>query len=269
MADRDQGVLLLTFNRPERMNAWTADLEDAYFDHLEAAAADPEVRAIVVTGAGRGFCPGADMEELADIARRGGLDSRSRRPQTLPLGVPKPIIAAVNGACAGIGLAQALMCDIRLAAAGVKFTTAFARRGLVAEHGMSWILPRLLGPAVALDLLLSARVVQSEEAAELGLVNAVYPPDQLVPEALAYARDLAANCSPTSMAVIKAMVYRHLELPLASAMTEANRIMTQSLGWPDMTEGVASFVERRAPRFLPLSPPPPDPAGTRRPWSGQ
>ena len=184
----EDGVALLTLNRPDRLNAWTAEMERAYFGLLAECAAAEDVRAIVVTGAGRGFCAGADMQELLAIGE-GAIDeaaaARDERPQTFPLTIPKPIVAAINGPCAGIGLVQALMCDIRFAAEGAKLTTAFARRGLVAEHGISWILPRLVGPARALDLLLSGRVVLAEEAAELGLVNRALPGDRLLDEALA------------------------------------------------------------------------------------
>src|SRR5438876_415142 len=161
------GVALLTLNRPQRLNAWTDEMEHAYFGLLDRCAASEQVRVIVVTGAGRGFCAGADMQHLQELSD-GGSDERHRtqvrRPQTFPLSVPKPIVAAINGACAGIGLVQALMCDIRFAAQGAKLTTAFSRRGLVAEHGISCILPRLVGPARALDLLLSGRVVLAQLA---------------------------------------------------------------------------------------------------------
>ena len=251
----DHGVALLTLNRPDRLNAWTAEMEQAYFDLLEDCGRLEEVRVIVVTGAGRGFCAGADMDELQSIGQdgiEGRLEERQRRPQTFPLSVPKPIVAAINGPCAGIGLVQALMCDIRFAAEGAKLTTAFARRGLVAEHGISWILPRLVGPARALDLLLSGRVVLAEEAAQLGLVNRSLDPEQLLDETLAYARDLAANCSPASMATMKGQVYADLERPLEAALNEANELMAESLGAADFREGVASFVERREPQFAPL-----------------
>jgi enoyl-CoA hydratase/carnithine racemase len=244
------GVATVTLNRPDRLNAWTGELERAYFGALDECAAREDVRAIVVTGAGRGFCAGADMEDLEAIGANGGRAAHhDRRPQTFPLTVPKPIVAAINGACAGIGMVQALMCDIRFAASGAKLTTAFARRGLVAEHGMSWALPRLVGPGHALDLLLSGRVVLAEEAAEMGLVNRVLPGDELLDFTLSYARDLAANCSPAAMRSMKAQVYRDLERPLAEAVDEANRLMVDSLRAPDFQEGVMSFVERRPPRF--------------------
>src|SRR5438876_5854163 len=250
------GVALLTLNRPQRLNAWTDEMEHAYFGLLDRCAASEQVRVIVVTGAGRGFCAGADMQHLQELSD-GGSDERHRtqvrRPQTFPLSVPKPIVAAINGACAGIGLVQALMCDIRFAAQGAKLTTAFARRGLVAEHGISWILPRLVGPARALDLLLSGRVVLAQEAAELGLVNRVFAPERLLEETLAYARDLAVNCSPASMATMKRQVYADYERALPDALAAANRLMEASFGAPDFAEGVSSFVERREPSFAPLA----------------
>jgi len=248
----EDGVAVLTLNRPDRLNAWTAGMEHAYFGLLEECADSPEVRVIVVTGAGRGFCAGADMQELQAIGD-GSLDAspalHERRAQTFPLSIPKPIIAAINGACAGIGLVQALMCDVRFAAEGAKLTTAFARRGLIAEHGISWILPRLVGPARALDLLLSGRVVLAEEAQTIGLVNRTLAPEALLETTLGYARELAVSCSPASMAVIKRQVYADLENGLSSALDEANRLMLESFTAGDFVEGVTSFLERRDPRF--------------------
>jgi enoyl-CoA hydratase/carnithine racemase len=175
-----------------------------------------------------------------------------RRAQTYPLSVPKPIIAAINGACAGIGLVQALMCDLRFAAEGAKLTTAFARRGLVAEHGISWILPRLVGPARAMDLLLSGRVVLAEEAQGMGLVNRVLAPEKLLEATLEYARELVASCSPASMATMKRQVYADLDTDLPQALAAADRLMLESFTAPDFVEGVTSFLERRDPRFASL-----------------
>jgi enoyl-CoA hydratase/carnithine racemase len=246
----EDGVAVLTLNRPDRLNAWIPAMQRRYFDLLEEAAADPEVRAIVVTGAGRGFCAGADMEALQGLSSGEGEPTEfDARPQTLPLTINKPIVAAVNGACAGLGLVMALMCDVRFAAAGAKLTTAFARRGLVAEHGISWVLPRLVGPARALDLLLSGRIVLAEEAAQMGLVNAVHPAEEVLERSLEYARELATWCSPASMATMKRQVYEHLEQPLAPALEESNRLMGESFSRADFGEGVASFVERRPPNF--------------------
>jgi enoyl-CoA hydratase/carnithine racemase len=252
----DDGVAVLTLNRPDRLNAWTPEMGSDYFDALVACGEDEAVRVIVVTGAGRGFCAGADMANLQSLGEGNGGGAadgaHDTRPQSFPLTIPKPIIAAVNGACAGIGLVLALMCDIRFAASGAKLTTAFSRRGLVAEYGISWMLPRLVGPAHALDLLFSGRVVLGEEAAALGMVNRSVDAERLLDETLAYARDLAVNCSPASMAAMKAQVYADLERPLEQALDEAGNRMLSSFAAPDFREGVASFMERREPQFAPL-----------------
>jgi enoyl-CoA hydratase/carnithine racemase len=152
------------------------------------------------------------------------------------------------------------MCDVRFAATGAKITTAFSRRGLVAEHGISWMLPRLVGPARALDLLLSGRVVLGDEAAELGLVNRAVADERLMDETLGYARMLATECSPASMATMKGQVYRDLERTLAESLEQANELMGESFSGSDFTEGVRSFTERRAPDFAPLAVSPEAPA---------
>jgi enoyl-CoA hydratase/carnithine racemase len=255
LKDVADSVATITLNRPERLNAWTQELEREYFAALGEFASSPEVRAIVVTGAGRGFCAGADMQELQGLGENGVAAedvARERTPQTYPLSVPKPIVAAINGACAGIGLVQALMCDVRFVADDAKLTTAFARRGLVAEHGISWILPRLIGPARALDVLLSGRVFLGAEAAELGVASRALPREEVLEHALAYARELATQCSPASMATIKRQVYAALAQPLDAALADADRLMLDSFAKPDFVEGVTSFVERREPRFAPL-----------------
>jgi enoyl-CoA hydratase/carnithine racemase len=251
----EDGVAVLTLNRPERLNAWTGEMQVAYFNLLEQCAASEEVRAIVVTGAGRGFCAGADMQNLQSLSSGDGRTTGEydSRPVTFPLTIPKPIIAAINGPCAGLGLVHALLCDVRLAAAAAKLTTAFARRGLVAEHGISWILPRLVGPARALDLLLSGRVVLGEEAEQLGLVNRAVADDRVLEESLAYARVLASECSPASMADMKRQVYGDFERGLGESLERANTLMFESFARPDFAEGVQSFVERREPRFAPLA----------------
>jgi enoyl-CoA hydratase/carnithine racemase len=194
------------------------------------------------------------MGMLEAIGDAGGVgDARPRRPQSFALTVPKPIIGAINGACAGIGLVHALYLDIRFAASDAKFTTAFARRGLVAEHGISWTLPRLVGTAKALDLFLSGRVFLGDEAARLGVVNADFPREEVLPNAIAYARDLAANCSPAAMAAMKRQVYADWTRELPDAIETANELMVESLGAEDFREGVASFVEKRPPEFAPLA----------------
>jgi enoyl-CoA hydratase/carnithine racemase len=247
------GVLLVTWNRPERNNAWTVDLEEAYFDSLLAAAKNPDVRVIVVTGAGRSFCPGLDMKALAAATDGTPMATRRRWPLNLVRHIPKPVIAAVNGACAGIGFIQAVACDLRFAAQSSKFTTAFARRGLPAENSISWMLPRLVGTGNATDLLLSGRVVLADEAMALGLVNRVVDDDALLDQTLAYARDLAANCSPAAMAAIKEQVLTDWERTSEESRLTALVRVAELTAASDFQEGVKSFVEKRAPRFEGLS----------------
>ena len=252
----DDGVLLLTLNRPERNNGWTIGMEEAYFEALLDAANDPAVRVIVVTGAGKSFCPGVDMRVLSESASKGpantggGMGATKRRyPMTLVRQIPKPTIAAVNGAAAGVGFLHAACCDIRFAADSAKFTTSFARRGLPAEHGLSWVLQRLVGSSHAADLLLSARVVLADEALRMGLVNRVLPADELLPVTLAYARDIAVNCSPMSLANIKHQLNVDLERDSEAARLEGLRLIAEHVESADFTEGVASFQEKRLPRF--------------------
>ncbi|MCT7659081.1 enoyl-CoA hydratase [Mycobacterium deserti] len=257
---RDTGVAVLTLNRPERMNGWGGGLATTFYARLDDAEADPGVRAVVVTGSGRAFCAGADMGDLTTISAAttdaaAGTDVGklvgARHPHFL-MTMRKPVIAAINGACAGMGLTLALVCDVRFAAAGAKFTTSFARRGLIAEYGISWILPRIVGAGVALDLLLSARVFLADEAARLGLVNDVLPPEQLLPRAIAYAEDIAANCAPSSLAVIKQQVYADTMRDVFAASDHAEKLMHESMTRPDFIEGITSFFEKRPPNFPPL-----------------
>jgi enoyl-CoA hydratase/carnithine racemase len=252
---REPGIALLTLNRPERLNAWNGQLAARYFELLDRATADPAVKVIVVTGAGKGFCAGADMDSLQAIGsdQQGGAEGAAGgRSQHFTTTIPKPVIAAVNGACAGIGMVQALMCDLRFAAAGAKFTTAFARRGLIAEYGMSWILPRLIGTARSLDLLMSGRVILAEEAAAMGLVNEVVAPEFLLDRTMEYAADMAVNASPTSMSIMKQQVYDDQTRDVAAASDAAIELMKASLRRPDFKEGVSSFLQRRPPDFAPL-----------------
>jgi enoyl-CoA hydratase/carnithine racemase len=246
------GVATFTLNRPERRNAWTAAMENRYFDVLADADTDPAVRAGVLTGAGTSFCPGMDMGRLAEVAGR-PVDLSARRPQYAPRLFRKPLIAAINGACAGIGLTQALMCDVRFAARGARFSTAFARRGLGAEYGMSWVLPRYIGVGNALDVLLSSRVFEADEARELGLVNRVLEPSQVLPAAREYARDLARNCSPAAMAVIRHQVLADLDTSLEEASRRSYAAMEILNNSEDFREGVDSFVQKRPPAFRPLA----------------
>lgn len=250
LAQRHGGVLLLTLNRPSRLNAWNAELERRYLELLAGAEADPDVRAIVLTGAGRGFCAGADLDELRGVDTLDPADLDGRR-MVLPT-LRTPLIAAINGAAAGLGLVVALSADVRFCVPEAKLTTAFARRGLIAEYGVAWVLPRLVGTSRALDLLLSGRVVRGEEAARIGLVDHLATPATLVDAALAYAADLAENCSPTSMAIMKDQVRAALDEPFDVSLDRSDVLMREAFRRTDVKEGVAAHLEKRAPRFAPL-----------------
>jgi enoyl-CoA hydratase/carnithine racemase len=220
------------------------------------------VRAIVVTGAGRGFCSGADMNTLQGIQSEGSAgearDEGPFDPKADPSfqktysywpSVPKPIIAAINGACAGIGLVMTLYADMRFASDAAVFTTAFSRRGLIAEHGVSWLLPRLVGIANAADLLFSARKISAAEAGRMGLVNRVIGFAEFEAETMAYARMLASEVSPRSMREMKREIWNAQFQTLGDAIESANRDMPGSFVSQDFKEGVAHFLEKRAPAF--------------------
>ena len=221
---------------------------------LERSAGDPEVRVIVVTGSGRGFCAGADAAALEGEAERGAYDPalgdespcpvmasapNSTRDFAYHFGIPKPIIAAVNGPAAGVGLVLACFCDLRFAARGAKLTTAHGRLGLPAEFGLSWLLPRLIGVTRAADLLFSSRIVLAEEAETLGLVNRALPPEELLAHTYEYA---APPGSPRSRrrrsAVTKLQLYRDLHRDAASSVHEAGRYLSEMMGGADFAEGV-------------------------------
>ena len=254
------GVAVMTLNRPDRLNTWGGDIATAFYAGLDRAEEDPDVRVIVLTGRGRAFCAGAQLGSMGNVSQaiektdEGKLASLvgDRQPQHLTT-LCKPVIAAINGSCVGIGLTQALMCDVRFAAAGAKFAASFARRGLIAEYGVSWILPRLTGWGVALDLLLSGRTFLADEAAHLGLVKEVVPPEQLMIRTMAYAEDIAQNCSPASMAVIKRQAYGDAMREVADSSSRSEVLLQRSLQLPDVIEGITSFLEKRSPSFPGLS----------------
>jgi enoyl-CoA hydratase/carnithine racemase len=254
LAQRLGPVLVLTLNRPGRLNAWTDAMEERYFHWLAKAESDPDVRAIVVTGAGRGFCAGADFSDLAQVEVGPDAQPRERAlARYYPLSIRKPIIAAINGAAAGLGLVEALYCDVRFAVPDAKLTTAFTRRGLIAEYGASWLLERIVGYGAALDLLLSGRVITGREALTIGLVNRLADPENLLTEAIDYAQDLATYCSPNSVAVVKQQVHDAAGSHFQAAAAGADRAMREALGRTDVKEGVASYLENRTPRFPGLS----------------
>lgn len=257
-------VATITLNRPDRLNALTPQMLAELRQAIDRAEADERVVGIILTGAGRGFCAGADMERLEGLTSDGsaewemGDDTPGAVTEMSPdfqlgllylMAARKPIIAAINGPCAGLGFVLAMICDLRFASQDARFTTAFANRGLIAEHGISWILPRLVGSAHALDLLWSGRLVESDEAGRLGLVNRVVPADRLLDETVSYVKMLAERSAPTSMQIIKRQVYTHLSTGLGDATKESIRLMAESLERPDFREGVASYIEKRPPHF--------------------
>lgn len=253
LAEIADGIAILTLNRPDKGNAWTGAMAARYFGMLEDAARSPDVRVIVVTGAGKAFCVGGDGESVGDAAAAGEVERIAKLPYWTPLRIGKPIIAAIDGACFGVGMQQALCCDLRFASDNAKFSTAYARRGLAAEFGMSWLLPRLVGTGHAMDLLLSARLVRMPEAMTMGLVNRAFPAPNLIEETLAYARILVDQCSPQSMRAVKLQCNTDLMSDFFASYDRSEQMLEQAVGGADFREGVASWKEGRGPSFAPLT----------------
>ena len=264
-------VATIRMNRPDYLNAFTSLMLAEIRHALARAERSEQVTGVVLTGEGRGFSAGMDMSSLSQSAQAGtsvtleGKEEHLRADPGDPgmgpnfqvtyaylLSLQNPLIAAINGPCAGLAFAIAMLCDMRYAADNAVFTTAFSQRGLIAEHGLSWILPRVVGPGRALDLLWSARKIDGLEAEKMGLVNQAMPREEVLPAAQAYIQTLADTVAPISLKIIKQQIYRHLNMNLGEAMTETNRLMAESLQREDFKEGVTSFVEKRPPRFTPL-----------------
>lgn len=258
------GIATITLDRPERLNAWTAMMNAEYRNHLQAASDDPNVRVIVLTGSGRGFCAGAESEDLAGHAARGSYDSGAPDDLATPgqgirpefdaelayhFGVPKPVLAAVNGPVAGIGFALSCYCDLRFAARGAKFTTAHGKLGLPAAFGLAWLLPKLIGLPRALDLLLSSRTFDADEAHQLGLVTSVVDGPDLLDHVYGYARMLATTVSPASLAASKRQVYEAFHQTAAEAVRAAEALLDPMMAGPDYREGVAALRGKRPPVF--------------------
>jgi len=259
-------IATITLDRPERLNAWTGRMHTEYRFLLSRAASDSTVRVIVVTGAGRGFCAGADAKALEGHVTRGGYDAGVGEDLARPgwgvrpefdadfayhFGIPKPMIAAINGPAAGVGLVLACYCDLRFAAEGAKLTTSHGRLGLPAEYGLSWLLPRLIGVTRAADLLLSSRVVLAEEAESMGLINRAISAVDLMETTYEYARRLATEIAPSSLAATKLQLYRDLHRDVAASVNDASTRLDQMMGGPDFAEGVAALSEHRRPHFDP------------------
>jgi len=265
---------VITLDRPHRGNAWTGRLHAEYVHNLERAEADTEVRVIVVTGAGRAFCVGGDSEALAGHVERGGYDDGLATAETeaatetepvdplgggvhpefethfsFHFGLTKPVIAAINGPAAGIGLALACFADLRFAVPGAKLTTAHGKLNLPAEYGLSWLLPRHVGLTRAMDLLLTSRVFLTDEAHQLGLINELVPPDELLDRTLAYAADLAAMVSAGSLQSTRQQVYLDLHRGIGTSVDESRDRLDQMMREPDYAKGVAALREKRPPEF--------------------
>ena len=264
LLSKDDRIAILTLNRPHRGNAWTGRMETEFRAAIADADTDPEVGVIVVTGAGRQFCVGADSRALEISSEAGSYQSGIDEPPAQPgdphdpasrtrfgflRALDKPVIAAVNGAAAGIGLVLMCFADIRFVASGAKLTAAAPRLGLPAECGISWVLPRLIGGSRATEILLSSRIVLGEEAAIIGLAHECLPPENVLPRAVAYARNLVEECAPSSLKATKQQLALDLERSLFEADAEANDRLLRMVGGPDFDEGVRALSERRPPRF--------------------
>jgi enoyl-CoA hydratase/carnithine racemase len=246
-------VALITLDRPSKLNALTYPMLRSFREAVNEAAADRAVVGIVVTGEGRGFCSGLDATTLSETTAVGS--AAQQKSDEVPgmftwlLGIPKPIVAAVNGVAAGGGFVLTVMSDIRIASRAASFVSIFSRRGLIAEHGTAWIVPRLIGAGAALDLLWTSRQIDATEAHRLGLVQQVVEPDQLLKAARRYVTDLAENVSPASLADTKRLVYRHLGLGYEEALRETDDVTYAALDRVDAKEGAAALLEKRAPSF--------------------
>ncbi len=264
LLEKKEGVAIVTLNRPDRLNAVNDEIRAGLKEKLDDAAKDDEVKVIIVTGAGRGFCAGADMDGLAATSQgesQGSqLEAEERNYETngvkgfdggfsyFPT-VPKPIIAAINGPAAGVGFIMALYADIRFAKEGAVFSSAFSKRGLIAEWGVGWILPRLVGIARANDILFSSRKFKAEEAEQMGIVNKTFSESEFDDAVFEYAKDLAKNVSPRSLRIMKEQIYNAQGETISENLESSMQAMLDSFGSEDFKEGVSHFVEKREAKF--------------------
>jgi enoyl-CoA hydratase/carnithine racemase len=256
-------VATLTLNRPDKLNAWTQTMEQEVTSAIREAAADDRIRAIILTGAGKGFCAGADMsllsaisqepsarsEFLTDVNVDGDVRADFRKKHAWLLSVPKPIIAAINGAAVGLGFIIPLYCDFRFASEKARFSIIFSKRGLVAEYGLAWMLPRIVGTGNAIELMFTSKMVDAQEALKIGLVSRVMPEENFLLAVQEFAREMAANVSPRSLRIMKRQIYTGLFQTLGEAFDLATQEMKSSFGTEDFREGVAHFIEKRSAAF--------------------
>jgi enoyl-CoA hydratase/carnithine racemase len=259
--EKSDRVATITLNRPRQLNAFTPTMGTEIRKALRDADGDDGIGAVIVTGAGRAYCAGADMAELAS---RVGTEGEPEPPVGAPredlrpdfrgtfsymMALRKPIIGAYNGACVGIGFTSSLYFDMRIAAESARIGLIFVQRGLAIEHGASWMLPRLVGPAKAMELAVTGRLITGREALEIGLVNYVVPDDQLMAKAREIAGHIAHNCAPLGVAEAKRSIYEHLFTDLATAMRNDDELMRRMWKTEDFKEGITAFREKRPPRF--------------------
>ena len=244
----DEGVALVTLNRPHAMNAWTPQLSDELSIALGAADTDDSVRAIVITGAGKAFCAGADLSG-GEEGFRGGAASDHQGPRRWPHHTSKPVIAAINGHAVGVGITYPMLADIRIASETAKIQYAMVRRGILPELGSHVILPRVIGFSRAAELLLTGRMLSGAEAAGLGLVSRAVPVDQVLPVAMEIARDIAVNTAPVSVALDKRMMWGGMNSTVDDMIAAEGRIINELAGSADSVEGVRAFFEKRAPEW--------------------
>jgi enoyl-CoA hydratase/carnithine racemase len=256
---KSERIATISYNRPEKMNAWTPRMFEELRYALDDAENDLDIGAIILTGAGRAYCSGADIGGLNRMARE--TEQSGQSPSTnevdadamgrfaFMLSLKKPIIGAINGPAVGMGFANALYCDIRIASERARMGLVFPRRGLAIEFGSSWLLPRIVGLANAVDLALTGRLIDAQEALRMGLVSRVVSDSELMPAARALAADLATQCSPLGISYVKRFVYQHLYTDLATALREEAESAGVMLRSKDFKEGVSAFIEKRAPKF--------------------
>lgn len=252
--DVSDHIATITLHRPDRMNAISAAMLDSISRALRAADADPEVRVIILTGAGRGFCAGLDLKDLTagtGIGSGSSLPARfdlENSPPVVLHRTDKPVVCALNGPAAGYGMDLALGCDIRIASTEAKLAAVFTKRGILPESGGSWLLPRLIGWARAADVAFRGRVLSAQEALELGLVNAVVEPDQLLPVTRSWAEEIAAN-APLAVQATKRMMRLGLEETFEANVHHVYLQLLPLFQTEDFREGVRAFIEKRAPKF--------------------
>jgi len=256
----EEGIATITLNRPDRLNAFTNPMMHDLIAAFDATDADDAVKVVIVTGAGRGFCAGADLSGGAGTFERANLSTRDDESDVPRDGGGrvslrifdslKPVIAAVNGPAVGVGVTMQLPMDIRIASTEARFGFVFARRGIAPEACSSWFLPRLVGISTALEWCYSGRVFPAAEAKERGLVRSIHAPDELLPAALAIAREIIDNTAPVSVAISRQMMWRGLvaDHPMEAHRADSRAIMTRGAS-QDSREGVGAFLEKRAPNY--------------------